>query len=321
VGADDLIPFIEEQRRVNEVLRQAGRQITPPGTLSADTIRRARKEGQVGFPPIVLDERSEELLIDGQPPVPVRRHPNDDAATLFVHVHGGGWVFGSPEEMDRPLAELAPLCRSEIYSVDYRLAPEHPFPAARDDVATVIGWALAEAERRRLNGVIVGGESTGAQVALSAVLHLGPARLVAGGLRGLSLAFGFFDLGLSDSAQAWGEEYLAVSTPWLEWFVDQYLPGVPRDDRRDPVHSPSFASLGDLEDLPPVLIVVGNNDPLLDDSLDLADRLDVCGVAVDLHVYPEAPHGFIGLPTAMGRHGRRRIADWISDRGAESSIT
>jgi len=301
-----------EQREMNRKVIDAGADNPPPGAVPPEKIRRARREGRGGFPGVVLDDNALDVTIEADPPVRVRHHPNADASALLVHVHGGGWVFGSPDEVDAVVAELARAASCDAISVDYRLAPEHPFPAGRNDVMVAIEWALDEAARRGTDRVIVAGESSGAHLALCAVLELGPAALRARGLVGLSLAFGFFDVGLSPSARNWGDEFLALSTPWLQWFADQLVPDVPLDERGDPVYSPINAPNDLVAALPPTFMIVGDADPLLDDTLTMAQRMRDAGASVELAVYPDSPHGFIGMPTAMGRHGWQTITNWIA---------
>jgi len=195
--------LVDEQRGMNRKLIDAGANNPPPGAVPPEKIRRARREGRGAFPAVVLDPNASDATIEADPSVRVRHHPNPEASAFLVHVHGGGWVFGSPDEVDTIVGRLAMDAACEAISVDYRLAPEHPFPAGRNDVMVAIEWALDEAARLGLDRVIVAGESSGAHLALSAVLELGPAALRERGLVGLSLAFGFFDVGLSPSARNW----------------------------------------------------------------------------------------------------------------------
>jgi len=318
--SDTLEPWIEpalhalvdEQRAMNRKLIDAGANNPSPGAMPPEKIRRARREGRGTFPAVVLDANASDVTIEADPPVRVRHHPNADASAMLIHVHGGGWVFGSPDEVDTVVARLASAASCEAISVDYRLAPEHPFPAGRNDVMVAIEWALDEAARLGIDRVIIAGESSGAHLALSAVLELGPAALCERGLVGLSLAFGFFDVELSASARDWGDEFLALSTPWLQWFADQLVPDVPIEKRGDSEYSPVNAADDLIAALPSTLMIVGDADPLLDDTLTMAQRMRDAGASVELAVYPDSPHGFIGMPTAMGRHGWQTITNWIA---------
>jgi len=304
--------FSAEQRDMNREIADNSANNPRPGAVPPERIRRARREGRGGFPGVVLDDKALDVMIEADPPVRVRHHPNADASAMLVHVHGGGWVFGSPDEVDVVIAKLAGAALCEAISVDYRLAPEHPFPAGRNDVMVAIEWALDESTRRGIDRVIVAGESSGAHLALSAVLKLGPAALCESGLVGLSLAFGFFDVGLSAGARDWGDEFLAISTPWLQWFADQLVPDVPIEKRGDSEYSPVNAADDLVAALPSPLMIVGDADPLLDDTLTMAQRMRDAGASVELAVYPDSPHGFIGMPTAMGRHGWQTITNWIA---------
>lgn len=300
-----------EQQAANEALRAVGRAMGVPGAVAPARIRAARRRA------VCVHVGAEDVAgSDWGGPVRLRRHPNTSASALYLHVHGGGFVFGSPEEVDGPLAAIAHEANVEIYSVDYRLAPEHPFPAGRDDVGAALHWTLDEARRRGMRGVVVGGESAGANLALGAVLNAGTESLVARGLLACNLSFGFYDLGLSASARAWGQAYLALSTPWLRWFADCYLPDVAPDDRSASAASLLSAGLHALRGLPACLIVVGTADPLVDDSLRLHDRLVEAGVDSTIHVAPEAPHGFIAMPTAIGRTAMALITRWLSAHAA-----
>jgi len=304
--------FSAEQRDMNRKVVDASTNNPPPGAVPPERIRRARREGRGAFPGAVLDDNALDVTIEADPPVRVRHHPNADASAMLIHVHGGGWVFGSPDEVDVVIAKLARTASCEAISVDYRLAPEHPFPAGRNDVMVAIEWALDEAARLGLDRVIIAGESSGAHLALSAVLELGPAALCERGLVGLSLAFGFFDVGLSPSARNWGDKFLTLSTPWLQWFADQLVPGVPIDKRGDSEYSPVNAAVDLVAALPCTLMIVGDADPLLDDTLTMAQRMRDAGASVELAVYPDSPHGFVAMPTAMGRHGWQTITNWIA---------
>lgn len=301
---DQRTAIAAEQAAVNERIREMGQALPPAGQVPLDLLR-TRETGPSGEPLLVHPE-AKDLIVPGPggaPDVRVRVHPNAEAKALLIHVHGGGFVFGSPDHFDRELSALAAETGTEVLVPQWRLAPEHPHPAGRDDVAEVIGWAFDQTEQRDLRGVILAGESAGAQVALDAVLaqHRGDRRLL-----GLALLFGFFDLSLSASARAWGDDHLVVNTPWLEWFLDQLLPGVGQAER-----TALSAINQDLTDLPHLQLMAGSADPLIDDTLDLARALTSAGVDHELWLYPDAPHGFISHPTTIGRHATAKLNDFI----------
>ncbi len=303
---DSLLHLVAEQLVANDELRAHSRGMPGPGVVSIDKIRRGRaRTVQLSPHAHTVDPGS------WAGPVSLRVHPLPAPDAIYLHVHGGGFVMGSSTQHDVAIADLGRAANVEVISVDYRLAPEFPFPVGRNDVGAAVSFALDEARSRGLAGVIVGAESAGANHALGAVVELGIENLVGRGLLGLSLSFGFFDLGLSDGARKWGEEYLVLNTPWLDWFATQYLPGVSPSARSDALYSPAYA---DLHGLPPTQLIVGTLDPLLDDSLLLHESLCRSGVDVTFQSFPEAPHGFLSMPTKMGRAGMSMIGDWIKER-------
>ena len=119
------------------------------------------------------------------------------------------------------------------------------------------------------------------------------------------LQYGGFDLSMSPSQRLWGDRNLVLSGPIIAWFGDQFLPGLDREQRRDPDISPLFA---DLAAMPPAIFTVGTADPLLDDTLFMEARWRAAGHATELRIWPEAPHGFVSLPMTRGRRGARRRA-------------
>jgi len=184
--------------------------------------------------------------------------------------------------------------------VDYRLAPEHPWPAAPDDCETAALWLLEHAETcfgtARL---AIGGASAGATLAMTTLLWLRE-RGVAHAFAGAALQFGSYDL----SGQTPAGRLLAD-----QFFIRAYLGHVA--DRTHPDISPVY---GDLRGLPPALLVVGSLDMLLEDNLVMAARLSAAGGEVDVRVYPECPHGFTSFPTAMAGAALKDIESWLADR-------
>jgi len=183
-----------------------------------------------------------------------------------------------------------------VVSVDYRLAPEHPWPAAPDDCETAALWLADHAERRfGTTKLSLGGFSAGATLAMTTLLRLRDRGITA--YNSAVLQFGTYDL----SAQTPAGRLIAD-----EYFLDAYAG--PAGDRTHPDLSPIYA---DLTGLPPVLIVIGADDVLLHDNLAMATRLSVAGVDVDLRIYPASPHGFTGHATSMARAAMDDIESWL----------
>jgi acetyl esterase len=187
-----------------------------------------------------------------------------------------------------------------VVSVDYRLAPEEPWPAAPDDCETAALWVLEHGED--LFGVtrfVLGGASAGSNLALTTFLRLRE-RGHGDRFSGVVLQFGAYDLsGQTPGGRLYADEY----------FIDAYVGHV--SDRTQPDISPLFA---DFSGLPPALVIVGTLDVLLEDSLAMASRLSSAGAEVDLRVFPESPHGFTSHPTSMATAAWRAIESWTAER-------
>lgn len=233
--------------------------------------------------------------------VPVRIHlpVSSPVAGVFLEIHGGGFYMGSAAGSDVRNRRLADALGIAVVSVDYRLAPEHPWPSAPDDCETAALWLVEHAGSRFGTAkLIIGGFSAGSTLAVSTLVRLRDRGVTA--FSGGVLQFGTYDLAAkTEAGRLIADEY----------FLDAYAGTAP--DRAHPDLSPLFA---DLAGLPPILIVVGRDDVLLEDNLAMASRLSDAGVEVDLRIYPASPHGFTGHATPMARAAIERIDTWLRAR-------
>lgn len=261
-------------------------------TLPAELVRAARRAGKGIFPPPVflsdatwVDANGVKLRVV-RPPGPPRG--------VYLHIHGGGWTLGAADMQDLYLRDLARATGLVAASVEYRLAPEHPFPAGADDCEAAARWLL-DGGAQRLDApahVAIGGESAGAHLAALVLLRLRR------GFFAANLVYGAFDLGMTPSQRNWGERNLVLSGPIIEYFGNCFLPGVSLEQRRAPQISPLYAELAGL---PPALFTVGTLDPLIDDTLFMEARWRLAGNATTLRVWPHAVHGFNGFDLELGR--------------------
>lgn len=230
--------------------------------------------------------------------VPVRwfRPARMDAGLIF-HVHGGAFVSGSSLAA-RAHSAMARSNRAELISVDYRLAPEHPFPAALDDV-----WAVYSEVARDRPTVVVG-ESAGGGLALSLVRRV----LDQGGEapKGLVTMFPWADLTNSSDSFVRNEHRDLLSRSGLSRSAMAYAGG---HDLTMPLVSPVYGSFADF---PPTLIVVGTHDCLLDDSRNVATRMRAAGADTTLVEMAGGFHGFILLPTPESKEARQRTSAFVA---------
>ena len=285
VAADDAA--VDEARAFVAAAEAQTASLPSPHTFPVDVQRAAMAAGaEPAVPHAAVD------TIAGRP---VRvLSPEGDVDGTFLHLHGGGWTMGSNAFQDQRLWRYACEAQVRVISVDYRLAPEHPFPACIDDCVAV---AAEVADGR----TVIGGESAGAHLSALVLLRLGGA-----GFCGANLAYGCYDLGMSASQRAWGDRNVVLSTPIIRWHLDQLLPGLDDDARRDPAISPLFADL-EAAALPPALLTVGTDDPMLDDSVQLAARWP--GARLD--VYEGGFHAFDLFPLRLGELATRRQIDFV----------
>jgi acetyl esterase len=298
---EELAAHVDESRAFVAASAASASSEPQPDPATPDGLRAARNM-LVGRPAPAGRLVAEQVAEAGTRQVPVRIIIPAERETrgVYLEIHGGGFYLSSAARSDARNARLADAVGVAVVSVDYRLAPEHPWPAAPDDCETAALWLLEHAETRfRTTRLAIGGASAGANLAVTTLLRLRDKGLVAPFV-GAALQFGAYDLsGQSPSGRVIADEF----------FIQAYAGTV--TDRTNPDISPLF---GDLEGLPPALLVVGTSDVLLEDNLAMAARLSAAGAEVDVRVYPESPHGFTSFPTAMAEAAMTGIESWLDDR-------
>jgi acetyl esterase/lipase len=211
----------------------------------------------------------------------------------YLHFHGGGHVLGGADLQDRLLEIIADAARLTAISVEYRLAPENPFPAGPDDCEAAAVWVSDHLSDFGGDALAVGGESAGAHLSALTMLRLRD-KHGRTPFHAANLVYGVFDLGMTPSARRFGNETrLILRTMDIEKFGEAFLPGMDAETKRAPHISPLYA---DLRGLCPALFTVGARDALLDDSLFMHARWIAAGNRAELDVYPGACHGFTAFP-------------------------
>lgn len=233
-------------------------------------------------------------------------HGLPGGSPLLVFYHGGGWVLGSLRSHDNPCRLIAEQAGVRVLSVDYRLAPEHPFPAAVDDALTAYRWALDAADELAIDrtAIALGGDSAGGNLAAVTAHQVAEA----GGQQPafLLLFYPGVDTDAERRSRGLFAEGFFLTSADIDWFMDHYQPE--RELRADPRISVLRAD--DLAGLPPTYLAVAGFDPLRDEGVAFAERLAKSGVPVALHCHPGLVHGFLNF-LACGPTAREAVAQAV----------
>jgi acetyl esterase/lipase len=250
--------------------------------------------------------------------VPVRVLRGAQPVTgVVLDFHGGGWVIGNAAMDDRQNAALVEACGVAVVAVDYRLAPGTPLAGVMQDCLAAARWLLGGgiAELAGLPAFVVG-ESAGGHLAASTLLQLQAWPALVARIDGAILYYGVYDLAGTPSVHAAGADTLILDGPGMATALRLLTPGLADAARRAPPLSPLY---GDLAGMPPALLVAGTLDPLVDDSIALAERWRAVA-ACELHLLPECPHGFIRFPTLLAQRTVARAHAWLRERIQQHSF-
>lgn len=302
---------------VASLMRAMAEAVAPYERLGAEEARRAtaanRAKAAIKRPPLgsVIDR----TLTFGDHVVPVRvyRLNPEVEAPVVVFVHGGGWVICDLDSHDVLCRRIVKASGCTVVSVDYRLAPEHPFPKGLEDVEQVLAWTLEN--RRELGGARYGtgiaGDSAGANLALVAALG---ARQAPNPVDAVALLYPVTDGGLDTQSYRDLGTGFPLTRNTMAWFWDQYLddPDDRFDSRASPLRTP------DVSGLAATLVITAGLDPLRDEGIEMAQRLLDAGVSVTSRHFDEVFHGFASVEALaesatavdlVARHFRRELIE------------
>ncbi|WP_163264318.1 alpha/beta hydrolase [Chelativorans alearense] len=305
---------ITEARRLNRKLAWMPK-FRPRGRIKAFLMHGVMRMGQLRPQPYLqrlnVDVEMREVTFDGGR-VRVRiLRPNTRPRGVYLDIHGGAWIVGNARCDDPCNAMIAAECGMAVVSVDYRLALDNRLDLCIEDCRKAAFWLVENGESEfGTDRIVIGGESAGAHLAACALLALRDAGQVSG-LAGAVLFYGAYDLSGSPSLRAAGPETLVLHGPSAFRNLKRLTANRSEEERRRPDISPLY---GELTGLPPALFLVGALDPLLDDTLQMAERWNAANGNAELTVVPEAPHAFNRLKTPIAVKTNAYVRRWVSHR-------
>ena len=276
---------------------QAAAGTKPPGTVTPDELRaqfvRQSTEQWSG----VVDELHsvEDTDADGVPIRIYRPVETEEPSMALVYFHGGGWVVGSIDTHDGITRAIARRAGIVVVSVDYRLAPEHPFPAALEDAWTATQWVSSHADELKLDvdRIGVGGDSSGGNLA-AVVARRGRDHAVPVALQ--LLLYPVISYAFDTPSYSYFSEGYGLTRDGMRWYWDQYLGG---SDGKNPDVSPSETA--DLRRLPRAIVVTAEADVLRDEAESYAQRMFLSTVETEGYRYDGMVHGFLRMAGKVER--------------------
>ena len=269
---------------------------------------RARFEKTAVFLGGAPDAKCEKVDAGGVPAEWVSA-PGCDTGRAILYLHGGGYAIGSLNTHRRLAYDISAASAAKVLLIDYRLAPEHPFPAAVDDAAAAWRWLLQQGFPA--SRLAIAGDSAGGGLTIATLVNLRDKKLL---LPACAVALSpWVDLeGLGNSITTRAAQDPMVQKDGLMWMAKMYLAG---QDPKTPLAAPLHA---DLKDLPPVLIQVGSAETLLDDAIRVAEKMHAAGVDARLAIWPNMLHVFPLFAPILseGRDGCIEIGNFIRSKTA-----
>ncbi len=255
-----------------------------------DFARAARDNNEGNFPTYPINPDAVDIEFEsrnGGPGVIRVTYPTSKPIGIYIHIHGGGWTFGKPWHQDWRMKRFAKDVGCITASIKYRLTPENPWPNNLNDCEEATTWIMDNSHKKfGIEKFIIGGDSAGAHLSAATLLRLKNNYHI-NNFVGALFTYGVFDLNLTPSARNWGSEKLILSTPAMEYFIENLKLGdLPKTD---PYLSPLHA---DLRNLPNAFFQCGTHDPLVDDTSFMASRWQAAGNNSLTTWYPGGVHGF-----------------------------
>ncbi|KAH0846953.1 hypothetical protein AYO21_02351 [Fonsecaea monophora] len=295
--------------------------------VGAKRYREMRAAGETPLPKAVYLDSAQEFSIPSRDvgrtiPCRILRPQNGNPVkSVFLHIHGGGWVLQDEKSQDPTLQEIADTTGMLCISVGYRLAPEDPYPAGPHDCFDAAEWLVDNAEAQ-LGAPLgfVGGESAGGHLSMLITLHLlqhQDPKYSDFRFKGLLLHFGCYSMIWTPHVYNFKRpQILILDRDLMDHYIDAFLPGMSHDEKRHPSISPLFADLEPLRGkLPPALFTCGTEDCLLDDTMFMSMKWLMAGAESVVKIVPGGPHGYIMFPKSVkgsgAEEGLKAVEDFV----------
>jgi len=309
-------PEVFDKKNISKDIHQMNEHISslltnapPSHEIPFDILQEIRRNGGGLFPYQSFSDQAENRTVEyNSRKVPVRVFNFANPKFIYLHIHGGGHCIGAADMQDQSLEKISRNLSCVVISIEYRLAPDNPYPAAPDDCETVALW-LVENSKKEFNTekIIIGGESAGANLSAVTLQRLKNKNMLEP-FKGANLIYGSYDARLTPSTlrKKDSDEVFLLSYEMIRKFRDSYFQG--NIDLSSPDVSPIQ---GDLSGMPPALFTVGTRDLLLDDSLFMYGRWLSYGSHASILIIAGADHAFNAFQSETTSSVENKISEFI----------
>lgn len=309
-------PEVFDKKNISKDIHQMNEHISslltnapPSHEIPFEVLQEIRRKGGGLFPYQSFSDQAENRTVEyNSRKVPVRVFNFANPKFIYLHIHGGGHCIGAADMQDQSLEKISRNLSCVVISIEYRLAPDNPYPAAPDDCETVALW-LVENSKKEFNTekIIIGGESAGANLSAVTLQRLKNKNMLEP-FKGANLIYGSYDARLTPSTlrKKDSDEVFLLSYEMIRKFRDSYFQG--NIDLSSPDVSPIQ---GDLSGMPPALFTVGTRDLLLDDSLFMYGRWLSYGSHASILIIAGADHAFNAFQSKTTSSVENKISEFI----------
>ena len=295
----NICPEAFEEKNINDDIVEMNRNISrlienapPTHEIPFEVLRKIRSEGGGLLPDQPKSKTAKNRIIEyNKSTISIREFVIENPKFIYMHIHGGGFCLGSSEGQDSGLETMTKKLGCTVISIDYKLAPENPYPAPTDDCENAALWLIENMiSVYGTDKIVIGGESAGAHLSVTTLLRLKSKNLHKN-IKAMNLVFGTYSANPLPSEIFSKDKTLLLSSEMMKKFEDSYL-----QNNEDKINSDVSPMFGDFNDMPPAIFTIGTKDVLLDHSLLLYSRWLAQNNIAEIIIVPGADHAFIAFP-------------------------